>query len=166
MPSMSLRGRVAGQLRRAAEGLDRPEPSPAPRGAPKVASDSPPGSRTATWFFDRFPRFYDTSETSPYRGRLNLRYEAIFRDNADIFDGASVVDIASHDGRWSLAALETGAKSVVGIEARKDLVDHAVANLSAYGHDGAFRFIHGDVFETFARETFDADVVLCLGFLY
>ena len=56
-------------------------------------------------FFDAYPRFYETSKTSASRGRLNLRYEAIFGENADVFRGARVLDIASHDGRWSLAAL-------------------------------------------------------------
>lgn len=118
-------------------------------------------------FFDRYPRFYDTSETSPYRGRLNLRFEAIFGENRDIFEGAKVLDIASHDGRWSMAALECGAKSVIGIEARPDLVKNAEENLAHYGY-GPDRcsFVTGDIFEVFANHDFDVDVVLCLGFLY
>jgi hypothetical protein len=118
-------------------------------------------------FFDRFPRFYETSETSPAPGRLNLRYEAIFAENADLFDGARVLDIASHDGRWSLAALASGATSVVGIEAREELVSISRENLGLHAPRGSsHRFIAGDVFEVLARERFDVDVVLCLGFLY
>ena len=70
-------------------------------------------------FFDAFPRFYETSQTGDPRERINLRYEAIFAHNADVFQGARVLDIASHDGRWSLAALRTGAAEVIGIEARE-----------------------------------------------
>lgn len=118
-------------------------------------------------FFDSYPRFYETSETSPSRGRLNLRYEAIFAENRDLFEGARVLDIASHDGRWSLAALATGAKSVVGIEARSDLVEHANTNLAEYGYrDDQFRFLSGDVFEVLRAEPIEVDLVLCLGFLY
>jgi hypothetical protein len=118
-------------------------------------------------FFDEYPRFYDTSKTTPTRHRLNLRYEAIFAQNRDVFDGATVLDIASHDGRWSFAALACGAKSVIGIEARPELVEHSVANFAHYGY-GPDRstFIAGDVFGVLAQREFDVDVVLCLGFLY
>ena len=57
-------------------------------------------------FFDAYPRFFETSQTSTQPWRLNLRHEAIFGDNAAAFPGARVLDIASHDGRWSLAALQ------------------------------------------------------------
>jgi Methyltransferase domain len=117
-------------------------------------------------FFDEHPRFYETSETAAHRGRLNLRYEAIFAENRDIFAGARVLDIASHDGRWSLAALKTGAAEVVGIEARDELVHAARENLERYAGDGRHRFVAGDVFEVLAREQIEADVVLCLGYLY
>lgn len=128
---------------------------------------SPPGTARASTFFDRFPRFYETSNTSPQPGRLNLRHEAIFAENADVFDGARVLDIASHDGRWSLAALMSGAASVVGIEPREELVASARESLSQYAPSGAsYDFVTGDVFEVLARESFEVDVVLCLGFLY
>jgi hypothetical protein len=55
----------------------------------------------------------------------------------------------------------------VGVEARAELVDNAEANLAAYGIDAdRFRFIAGDVFDVLAKEQFDVDVVMCLGFLY
>jgi Methyltransferase domain len=118
-------------------------------------------------FFDRFPRFYETSETSPSRGRLNLRYEAIFAEHSDIYRGARVLDIASHDARWSLAALQTGASSVTGIEAKASLAEHASANLSAYVADPSrFDLVTGDVFDVLAEKHFEVDVVMCLGFLY
>jgi hypothetical protein len=111
--------------------------------------------------------FYETSRTTPDWWRLNLRHEAIFTANQDLFAGARVLDIASHDGRWSLAALEAGAASVVGIEARADLVDHASASLSGLGiDDSRYRFVAGDVFEVMADERIEVDLVLCLGFLY
>ena len=131
-----------------------------------IPTDSAPGSRKASWFFEQYPRFYRTSSIAP-TGRLNLRYEAIFGENRDIFEGASVLDLASHDGRWSLAALATGARSVTGIEAGPALVKDAEENLAAYGYgpDRA-RFIAGDVHEVLKTQDFEADVVLCLGFLY
>jgi hypothetical protein len=137
------------------------------RGRAGVPPQRPRGAARASMFFDAYPRFYETSRTSPQRGRLNLRYEAIFAENRDVFEGARVLDIASHDGRWSLAALETGATAVVGIEAKGHLVAAAQKNLSQYYEgSGTYRFVSGDVFEALASEAFAADVVLCLGFLY
>lgn len=125
-----------------------------------------PGTAEVSWFFDAYPRFYETSRTGKARGRLNLRYEAIFTENSDVFAGARVLDLASHDGRWSLAALKTGAAEVVGIEADEELYAAACESLGEYSGGRHFRFVCGDLFEVLARERFEADVVLCLGFLY
>jgi Methyltransferase domain len=174
MARMSLRQQTARALRGVAWRVERPPVSLRRQTAPPpqapgalVPADSAPGSRTASWFFEQFPRFYLTSSTAPTTARLNLRYEAIFGENRDIFAGASVLDLASHDGRWSLVALATGARSVVGIEARPDLVKAATENLAEYGYGAdRARFITGDVHEVLNTQDFEADVVLCLGFLY
>src|SRR4051794_3513629 len=96
-----------------------------------------PGADADETFFDRHPRFFETSRTAARPARLNLRHKAIVGVNRDAFDGARVLDLASHDGRWSFAALEAGAKEVIGVEARQDLVTHAHANLTYYGVDPA-----------------------------
>jgi Methyltransferase domain len=131
-------------------------------------SPTEPGSRVvASGFFDQFPRFYESSETATHAGRLNLRHEAMIEDNRDIFEGARVLDIASHDGRWSFAALQAGAASVVGFEGRPELVDNANETFQQYGVDPArYRFVAGDLFHALAEEPGEFDVVLCLGFLY
>jgi hypothetical protein len=173
MSRMSLKQQAARALRGVAWRIERPQrrrrrPAAAPQdaGAPDRA-DSAPGSRTASWFFEQFPQFYRTSSTHPTTARLNLRYEAIFGENRDIFEGARVLDLASHDGRWSLAALANGARSVTGIEARPELVKAATENLDEYGYGAdRVRFIAGDVHEVLSTQDFEADVVLCLGFLY
>ena len=98
---------------------------------------------------------------------MNERYEALFASNRDIFDGARVLDLASHDGRYSFAALKTGAAHVTGVEVRQSLIDKAQETFAFYGQDPeTYRFVCGDVFEVLAREEFDVDVVLCLGYLY
>ena len=179
---MEIKKRSARLLRRVARRLDPPakrpsrrEPDPRPAkpevtvAAPprKWITSSPAGSRKASLFFDNYPRFYETSQTTATRGRLNLRYEAIFAENRELFEGARVLDIASHDGRWSLAALASGAESVIGIEARPELVQNAVETLAHYGYGSdRAQFIAGDIFSTFATQDFEVDVVLCLGFLY
>lgn len=118
-------------------------------------------------FFDEYERFFRTSKVYPTRDRLNLRYEAILAANADILDGARVLDIAAHDGRWSFAALQTGAAHVTALEARKELVDNATDTFRQYGVDPSrYRFVSGDVFDVLAQEDLDVDVVLCLGFFY
>ncbi|MGH3335950.1 MAG: class I SAM-dependent methyltransferase [Nocardioides sp.] len=131
-------------------------------------SPTEPGSRVVvSGFFDQFPRFYESSETATHEGRLNLRHQAMFGDNLDIFEGARVLDIASHDGRWSFAALRAGAASVVGVEGRPELVDNANETFEQYDVDPArYRFVAGDLFHSLAKEPGEFDVVLCLGFLY
>ena len=170
---MPLAQQTARILRGVARRLDPPtQPAAGQESASYTAplpesGPSAPGSRAASMFFDAHPRFYSTSETASWRMRLNLRFEAIFAENRDILDGARVLDIASHDGRWSLAALACGASSVVGIEARPDLVEHANANLEHYGYGSdRYRFVVGDVHDVLNAMDLDADVVLCLGFLY
>lgn len=116
-------------------------------------------------FFDEYPRFYQTSKTTPFPDRLNGRYEACIAANADQIRGKRVLDIASHDGRWSLAALTAGAAHVTGVEARSDLVDSSRATLQEYGINPArYDFHVADIFEYLRRQSFD--VVLCLGFFY
>jgi hypothetical protein len=172
MARMSLKKQSARALRGVAWRIDRPPKSRRWQAAPPpdtgtLIRDSASESRTATCFFDQFPRFYRTSSTAPETARLNLRYEAIFGENRDIFASASVLDLASHDGRWSLAALATGARSVTGIEARPELVKGATKNLGEYGYGAdRARFLTGDVHHVLSTQDFAADVVLCLGFLY
>jgi hypothetical protein len=132
------------------------------------ASTSAPGSRVVTTgFFDKYPRFYETSRTFAHPTRLNLRHEAIIGENRDLFEGRRVLDIASHDGRWSFAAVQAGASSVVGIEGRPELVEAAYDNFASYGvSPDRYRFVADDVFHALAEERWEFDVVMCLGFLY
>jgi SAM-dependent methyltransferase len=98
---------------------------------------------------------------------LNERYEAMIGSNRDIFDGARVLDLACHDGRYSFAALKTGAAHATGVEVRQSLIDQGQEIFAFYGQDPeTYRFVCGDVFDVLAREEFDVDVVLCLGYLY
>jgi hypothetical protein len=173
MARVTLKYQTARALRAVAWRIERPPIHRRPQAARPLSTEeltgaeSAPGSRKASWFFEQYPRFYLSSSTASTTARLNLRYEAIFGENQDIFAGASVLDLASHDGRWSLAALAAGARSVIGIEARPELVAAAADNLGAYGYGAdRARFVSGDVHEVLNTHDFEADVVLCLGFLY
>ncbi len=134
-------------------------------------------------FADDYPRFIELSELTPgpnpkrafqdhrtadeQRNRMNERYEAMFGSNRDIFEGARVLDLASHDGRYSFAALKTGAAHVTGVEVRQSLIDRAQASFEFYDQDpDTYRFVCGDIFEVLEKEQFEVDVVLCFGFLY
>ena len=98
---------------------------------------------------------------------MNARHTAIIETNADRLVGCRVLDIASHDGRWSFAALQAGAAHVVGIEPREELVDNARETFSLYGTEPErFQFLCGSVFDLLRSEESRFDVVLCLGFFY
>lgn len=118
-------------------------------------------------FFDQYSRFYATSHTSPAPHRLNSRHAAIFETHDAGLAGKAVLDIASHDGRWSFAALKSGAAHVVGIEPRQELIGSAVTTFAAYEiEQPRYRFVRGDVFEVLRGSHYKFDVVLCLGFFY
>lgn len=116
-------------------------------------------------FFDEFRRFYSTSQTSPFPDRLNSRHEAIIAKNAPLFFGKRVLDIASHDGRWTFAALKSGASHVIGIEPRQELIRSARETFDFYDiPQERYDFRCGDVFDLI--EGVQVDIVLCLGFYY
>ncbi len=119
-------------------------------------------------FFDKYPRFFETSDAWADPNRLNNRYTALIGRHADVLEQAAVLDLGSHDGRFSFAALETGARSVVGLEGHSTLVADSEKTFQEYGiEEDRYEFVSGDVFETIkAFEPGRFDVVLCLGFLY
>lgn len=118
-------------------------------------------------FFDQHPEFLETSHTAASRDRLNMRHLALIEANADILRGHTVVDIASHDGRWSFGALEAGAAKVIGLEGRRSLVRHARRTFRAKGVPSErFRFVQGDAHQLLFRPGIKGEVVMCLGFLY
>lgn len=78
-----------------------------------------------------------------------------------------MLDIASHDGRWSFAALQAGAAHVTGVEGRPELVEAAKETFAAKGIDpGRHTMIAGDVHDVLTAGVGEMDVVMCLGFLY
>ena len=125
-------------------------------------------------FFERFDRFYETSTTGTLTvaggrsHRLARRWEAIVARNAAIFADARVLDIASHDGRWSLAALDAGARHVIGVEGRPELVDSARATFAHYKiSQERYSFLCSDVMPALTKfEPKQFDLILNLGFFY
>jgi hypothetical protein len=118
-------------------------------------------------FFSDYPRFYETSQTSAIPNRLNNRYQAIIEANRSLITGKRLLDIGSHDGRWSFAALQAGAQHVIGIEPRNELITNAIDNMQAYEVDqSAYTFIQDDIFNFLRTGTHEVDVILCLGYFY
>jgi len=119
---------------------------------------------TLLLFFSDYPLY---QELQPLN-RLNTRYQALIENNKEIIKNSSILDLASHDGRWSFAALKSGAKKIVGIEGRKELVKKSNKNMEYYGiPKEKYEFYHGDIFEEikkFEPKTFD--VVFCFGVFY
>lgn len=120
-------------------------------------------------FFTHYSRFGETSEVAADIERLNFRFRHVIEGCKELLAGKSVLDIASHDGRFSFASLRgAGAKSVVGIEARAHLVEKVEATFAEYEVDPAtYKFIIGDVFEEINKiEPGSIETAMVLGFLY
>lgn len=100
--------------------------------------------------------------------RLNVRHEFIVDAFRDEIRGARVLDLAAHDGRWSYALSAAGAREVVGVEARGDLVKE----FADYPDDDVrarVTLVEADVFDELPRlaaagQTFD--VVAIYGLYY
>lgn len=119
-------------------------------------------------FFDQWSCFLATSETKPSLNRLNHRHRVLIAGNRERIAGKRVLDIASHDGRWSFAALEGGATFAYGIEGRQSLVNKAQDNFRSLGvAENRYGFACHDAL-AFLQDATDiaADTVFCFGFLY
>jgi hypothetical protein len=100
--------------------------------------------------------------------RHNARFQTFIQPQIALIKDARVLDLGSYDGRFSYAALESGAAQVVGIEQRQDFIDR-----SRFIIGGAMServsFIRDDMFEALPKLIADGerfDVILCLGVFY
>lgn len=118
-------------------------------------------------FFDEYPAFFGTSNTGATPNRLNKRHRAIFESDPGAFAGATILDMASHDGRWSFAAVKAGGAHVTGVEPRRHLIEEANRSFLRYGvPNSAYEFAQDDVFNYLRRTKKKFGVMLCLGFFY
>lgn len=99
--------------------------------------------------------------------RMNWRYHHIVEPIKDELNGATVLDLGSHDGRWPSALAAAGA-TVTGIEGRADLI----AQFERYPDTESksrVTLMQGDFITEMDRLLADGkryDVVTCLGVLY
>ena len=100
--------------------------------------------------------------------RLNWRCEMLLTRNVEAIKNKRILDLASHDGRFSYACLKLGAKHVTGIENTGHLVDSAKKNLEVLGYNSEnFAFLQGDIYEFLPKfNSGDFDTILCFGFFY
>lgn len=114
--------------------------SPAPAAAAAVSGPH---------LFDRFEQIRGAvAGARPRKGRFLVKtrtrhqYQGIIAHNREMFRDARLLDIHCGDGRWSLAALDAGARNVVGLESRKRLVDLARKIFVEYGfEEKSYQFI-------------------------
>ena len=127
----------------------------------------PEGDFDPEHFFDHFSSFVETSETGRTLDRLNARYLALIHENRELIKGSSVLDLASHDGRFSFAALQNGAttRSSASTPNRASSTS-ASANMEHYGvAPDRYDFVNGDMFQEIEAVE-PCDVVFCFGILY
>jgi len=119
-------------------------------------------------FFDDYPDFFNTSQTSAYPNRLNKRVEVLIENNVELIKDKKILDIASHDGRFSFAAIKNGAAHVIGIEGKRYLVENSIKNMERYGiPKDKYSFIVGDIHEEIKKiEPGEIDTIFCFGFFY
>ena len=119
-------------------------------------------------FFDKYPNFYLTSNTTSFPNRLNRRYNALIESNEKLIKNSVVLDLGSHDGRWSFAALKNQASRIIGIEGRKHLVENSFKNMKKYGIPSEkYSFIYGNIFQELDKiKPSSIDVVFCFGVFY
>ena len=110
--------------------------------------------------------FIQTSRVGAEPQRLNWRCEIFLTCNPEAIKDKRILDLASHDGRFSYACLKLGASHVCGVEGREYLVKYAIDNLSRLGYtQKQSSFIQDDVFNYLAKvKPGEFDTVLCFDF--
>jgi 2-polyprenyl-3-methyl-5-hydroxy-6-metoxy-1,4-benzoquinol methylase len=119
-------------------------------------------------FFEFLKSTRRYGENSTAIARLNVRRDFLVAPYETDLADARVLDLASHDGRWSYALSAAGAREVVGVEARPELIEQ----FDEFPDDEQKKrisFVQGDIFEELPKmiergEQFD--VVAIYGLYY
>jgi len=118
-------------------------------------------------FFDDYPEFFVQGRTRAFPNRLNHRFQALIETNKDLINGKKILDVGSHDGRWSFAAIKNGATYVLGIELFPKLVKVANKIMERYNiPKEKYQFVVADVRDEIKKVTGKFDTVFCFGFFY
>jgi SAM-dependent methyltransferase len=119
-------------------------------------------------------REQDTMKFTEFAGskknlaRLEERNKRIILANKSNFiEGKRVLDLAANNGRWSVAAAHAGAKEVLAVEGREELVAEATDLAKEHGVRDRCRFMKGDIYDwLYAHRSERVDTVFCLGVYY
>jgi len=112
------------------------------------------------------PREFESANAQTL-ARLQERHRRIIDANADAFSDKTVLDLACNNGRWSYAALEAGAKKVVGVEGRADKVTEARSIFERLAKSSNYEFHVGDMYDWLHdNKSQHFDTVMCLGVFY
>jgi tRNA (mo5U34)-methyltransferase len=119
--------------------------------------DLPDGSSTSTYHDDEIHVIHNT--------RWQM-LESYLKRNLGVDKSAlSALDLASHQGWFSVNMARSGFSSVLGIDARQSHVDDSSLISNIYGMDH-LSFQQGDIHDLKSDELGKFDVVLMLGLLY
>ena len=118
----------------------------------KLVKSVPAGAASATGFFDLI--------------RLRRRYDVILGANQDLFENARVLDVMSGHGFWSLAALDAGAKHVVGVEPTSAHVEAAKNYFADYSvSSSSYKFVNSELLPALeASDPGSFDLIFCQDF--
>lgn len=97
-----------------------------------------------------------------------MRYLFLVDQFREEMDNSRILDLAAHDGRWSYALAGTGAREVVGIEIRGELIER-FADMPQDAASAKVMLRQGDIFKEIHKlinegQTFD--VVAVYGIFY
>lgn len=101
------------------------------------------------------------------QNRFNWRSEILLVQNKSLIEGKTILDLACNNGRMSYPCLALGAKKVIGIEARQELIKQGQEYLKDDDLKNRMEFIQADIFDYLtSAEVKSFDTILCFGFLY
>lgn len=110
---------------------------------------------------------YGAGGNKEEQNRFNWRTETLFVQNKSSIEGKTILDLACNNGRMSYPCLSLGAKKVIGVEARPELIVQGQEYLKNDDLKSKMEFVQADVFDYLASaEANSFDTILCLGFLY
>ncbi|MBD3804119.1 MAG: class I SAM-dependent methyltransferase [Thioclava sp.] len=119
-------------------------------------------------FYDFLPEIGRYAEDPGTVERMNLRHRMIIKPLEAEIEGKRVLDLAAHDGRWAYAFAAAGAREVIGIEGRQELIDRFEEFPRAHLREKV-KLVCDDIYDGM-QKLIDAgekfDVVGVLGILY
>ncbi len=99
---------------------------------------------------------------------LNARVEKLLIENEKYIQGKRILDLASHIGTFSYAALKLGATYVKGIDTEKNLINQSIDLFNKQTIDSSlYQFKVADAFDYLEKATEgEYDTIFCFGLLY